>query len=401
MQAVFRLVLEGLAMFAGSWAAGCVPLYVKMDQGKFSILALFGAGLLIGAALAVILPEGIDTLSQSMLSGKHQSDTDEPVESMSSTIGWSLVAGFCTMFLIDNIFPSHHSHDDEGNGMAVQHDNDSAACLEEIPMSDRTDQGAGGGHGAGSELTLNTPPSPYAHQARRSADDSMSSLPIASPINDQHQTQYSGNWQTPQPQWRRVLGQLGQALSPRYLPSTLIGILVHSCADGLALGAAVAASAAQSSSTHDHTSSLEIIVFLALLMHKAPAAFGLITTLKQKGYASYKLGVWLTVFAISAPLAALLTFAVFSIGGPVHHEGDPAVQPWAGIVMLYSAGTFLYVAMAHTLAEAVHQAKTLRAKAKASLHGGNPQAAALSFIDIGVLLLGVILPPLVSMDHDG
>ncbi|KAJ2526734.1 hypothetical protein IWW43_006234, partial [Coemansia sp. RSA 1935] len=142
MQAVFRLVLEGLAMFAGSWAAGCVPLYVKMDQGKFSILALFGAGLLIGAALAVILPEGIDTLSRSMLSGKHQSDTDEPVESMSSTIGWSLVAGFCTMFLIDNIFPSHHSHDDEGNGMAVQHDNDSAACLEEIPMSDRTDQGA-------------------------------------------------------------------------------------------------------------------------------------------------------------------------------------------------------------------------------------------------------------------
>ncbi|KAJ2342041.1 hypothetical protein GGF43_006026, partial [Coemansia sp. RSA 2618] len=368
MQAVFRLILEGLAMFAGSWAAGCIPLYVKMDQGKFSILALFGAGLLIGAALAVILPEGIETLSRSMLTGKQKNDTDELVESMNSTIGWSLVAGFCTMFLIDNLFPSHHSHQNDGDasGAVMQHDNDSAACLEEIPM---TEQDAGGGRVAGSEFTLNNQNNnAYAQHARHSIDDSMSSLPIASPSSpaQQHQEQHSDHlddWQYQQqqqpakPQWRRILGQLSCALSPRYLPSTLIGILVHSCADGLALGAAVAASAAQSSDSHDHTSSLEIIVFLALLMHKAPAALGLITTLKQKGYETYKLGIWLTVFAASAPLAALATFAVFLVAGPTHHQGEPAVQPWAGIVMLYSAGTFLYVAMAHTLAEAVHQAK--------------------------------------------
>ncbi|KAJ2383940.1 hypothetical protein H4S02_005055 [Coemansia sp. RSA 2611] len=396
MIAAVRLALEGVALFIGSWAAGSVPLYVKMDQSKFSILALFGAGLLIGAALAVILPEGVETLSRSLLADKH-ADTDDLVESMNSTIGWSLVAGFCTMFLIDSVFPSHH-HEQSGSDDAAltQHDNDSAACLEEIPMADRADRDAG--PAAQSEFTL------HGQYARRSADDSASELPAASPTPTVHPA--DDGWtqapQTqPQPQWRRILGQLRLALSPRHLPSTLIGILVHSCADGLALGAAVAASAAQSADAAAHTSSLEVVVFLALLLHKAPAAFGLITTLKQRGHAAYKLGIWLSVFAASAPLAALLTFAVFSVVQPKHQAGsEAAVQPWAGVVMLYSAGTFLYVAMAHTLAEAVHQAKLVRARAKASLHNGKPQAAALGFIDIGVLLLGVILPPLVSKDHD-
>ncbi|KAJ1739376.1 hypothetical protein LPJ55_005095 [Coemansia sp. RSA 990] len=392
-------------MFAGSWAAGCVPLYVKMDQGKFSILALFGAGLLVGAALAVILPEGVETLSKAMLAKKAPSP-DDLVESINSTVGWSMVAGFCTMFLIDNLFPSHHTHEEVRQ--EAQPDNDSAACLEEIPMAQR-----GTNIRDTSEFTLHNLPDGYGQRGHTMGDESTSSLSVISPTATlQHQQRdiengHDTEWQqaaASKPQWRRVLGQLLRALSPRYLPSTLIGILVHSCADGLALGAAVAASAAQSSNSpsQDHTSSLEIIVFLALLLHKAPAAFGLITTLKQQGYASYKLSIWLTVFAISAPLAALLTFAVFSMVGstPKAHPGEePAVQPWAGVIMLYSAGTFLYVAMAHTLVEAIHQAKMLRAKAKAGLQSETP-IAGLSFIDIGVLLFGVILPPLVSKDHD-
>ncbi|KAJ2047884.1 hypothetical protein GGI01_002196 [Coemansia sp. RSA 376] len=412
MQAVFRLILEGLAMFAGSWAAGCVPLYVRMDQSKFNLLALFGAGLLIGAALAVILPEGVETLSRSLLSHKTKSETDDTmVESMNTTIGWTLVAGFCVMFLIDNLFPSAHSHADTPDVP----DNDSAACLEDIQMTPRgNDRNLGN-----SEFTLNDARLQYQQNTR--VDDSMASLAIINGDESQHSAMHSDDWrpsaarqqpvQPPrsQPQWRRLLGRLGSALSPRYLPSTLIGILVHSCADGLALGAAVAsAHAADNGKDSDdvHSSSLEIIVFMALLLHKAPAAFGLITTLKQQGYAAYKLSVWLTVFAASAPLAALVTFSIFLLAQPAtpaagHHE-KTGTQSWAGIVMLFSAGTFMYVAMAHTLAEAVHQAKALRAKAKASATGAvKAHAASLSFLDIAVLLLGVILPPLVSKDHDG
>ncbi|KAJ2083956.1 hypothetical protein H4R24_000399 [Coemansia sp. RSA 988] len=418
MQAVFRLILEGLAMFAGSWAAGCVPLYVRMDQGKFCILALFGAGLLIGAALAVILPEGIETLSRAMLANQK---SDDLVESMNTTIGWSLVAGFCTMFLIDNLFPSphadHHPKNDSEHAIGVQ-DNDSAACLEEISMSSQNHHDGS----ADSEFTLHNPHDHFTlqqmdrqyQQRRHSTDGSLSPLPMTTINTREPEVSGSDGWQNQihkQSQWRRILAQLGMALSPCRLPSTLIGILVHSCADGLALGAAVAASAAAQTGTDEHSSSLEIIVFLALLLHKAPAAFGLITTLKQQGFARYKLGIWLTVFAASAPLAALVTFAVFLLVNPTsnQHElremDEPAVQPWTGIIMLYSAGTFLYVAMAHTLTEAVQHAKILKARANTqnisrSDNGGNT-ITSLGLLDIAVLLLGVILPPLVSKDHDG
>ncbi|KAJ2722497.1 hypothetical protein GGI07_003273 [Coemansia sp. Benny D115] len=405
MQALLRLILEGLAMFAGSWAAGCVPLYVRMDQSKFNLLALFGAGLLIGAALAVILPEGVETLSRSLLSKRSAKEsTDELVESMNNTIGWSMVAGFCVMFLIDNLFPSAHSHQEKPYNV----ENDSAACLDDIHMTDRV---AVGGRMGNSEFTLHDPQGPQGH-----ADDSVSSLSIN---NDHVDHQRRDDWaetshEQRRPLWIRIITKTCRALSPRALPSTLIGILVHSCADGLALGAAVASSvaaaAAASSSSQpsavkenkdsgEHTSSLELVVFMALLLHKAPAAFGLITTLKQQGFAPYKLGIWLTVFAASAPLAALATFSVFTLVGNKHRGADAGVEPWAGTVMLFSAGTFMYVAMAHTLAEAVHQAKELRAKAK-SMISGKPVVGSLSILDITVLLVGVILPPLVSKDHD-
>lgn len=51
------------------------------------------------------------------------------------------------------------------------------------------------------------------------------------------------------------------------------GLVVHAAADGIAMGAA--------SSTH-HTD-IEMIVFLAIMLHKAPAAFGLTTFLMQDG----------------------------------------------------------------------------------------------------------------------
>ncbi|KAJ1958856.1 hypothetical protein EC988_000026 [Linderina pennispora] len=412
MQAVFRLVLEGLAMFAGSWAAGCIPLYVRMEASRFNIIALFGAGLLIGASLAVILPEGVETLMRALDANKGTGKGGNPdslIDTINNTIGWSLVAGFSIMFLIDNAFPSHHAHGESDHDQCptAAPANDSAACLDQIQLSAR---------GANSEYTL--------HEAGFRSQQPNDALPFvvgdesrgASPLDSASHDRSSHEWARPgyaQPRWRRMVGQVGSALAPRSLPSTLIGILVHSCADGLALGAAVAAASAavqkkpavgspSAVAADDHTSSLEIIVFLALLLHKAPAAFGLITTLKQQGYAPYKLSVWLTVFAASAPLAALVTYAVFSIfasPAPGHHS---EAHPWTGTIMLFSAGTFMYVAMAHTLAEAIHQAKALRAREKAARQGGSMAnvVGSLSLVDIVVLLFGVILPPLVSKDHD-
>ena len=52
-----------------------------------------------------------------------------------------------------------------------------------------------------------------------------------------------------------------------------IGILVHSAIDGLALGAIAVSD----------NSSLELVVFFAIILHKAPAAFGLTSFLLHQG----------------------------------------------------------------------------------------------------------------------
>ena len=51
--------------------------------------------------------------------------------------------------------------------------------------------------------------------------------------------------------------------------STVIGLLAHSLADGLSLGASSISTAADSSHDHEHAP-LDIIVFLAIILHKAP-----------------------------------------------------------------------------------------------------------------------------------
>lgn len=55
---------------------------------------------------------------------------------------------------------------------------------------------------------------------------------------------------------------------------------MHAAADGVALGAAATTSHAD----------VEIIVFLAIMLHKAPAAFGLVTFLLHEGIDRFVFG---------------------------------------------------------------------------------------------------------------
>jgi zinc transporter 9 len=69
-------------------------------------------------------------------------------------------------------------------------------------------------------------------------------------------------------------------------------------ADGIALGAAA---------TTSHTD-VEMIVFLAIMLHKAPAAFGLVTFLMHEGLDRTRLRRHLIAFSLSAPIAAFITY---------------------------------------------------------------------------------------------
>lgn len=113
--------------------------------------------------------------------------------------------------------------------------------------------------------------------------------------------------------------------------ATTIGLVIHACADGIALGA---------SSTAPSTS-LSLIIFLAIMLHKAPAAFGLTTVLLKQGLSKRTARTHLIMFSLAAPAGAVFTWAVVHALGRARLGGDDGLMWTTGWVLLFSGGTFL------------------------------------------------------------
>lgn len=126
-------------------------------------------------------------------------------------------------------------------------------------------------------------------------------------------------------------GLLEAATSPRRSHSfaTTTGLVIHAAADGIALGA----------STSD--TGLSFIIFLAIMVHKAPASFGLTSVLLKQGLSSRAARAHLLVFSLAAPVGALATFLSVHLMGS-GTSGDTTGTQWrTGILLLFSGGTFL------------------------------------------------------------
>ena len=119
---------------------------------------------------------------------------------------------------------------------------------------------------------------------------------------------------------------------PQRSLSTTLGLCIHAAADGIALGA---------SSSSSSTTSLSLIIFVAIMVHKAPAAFGLTSVLLKQGLGKRSARAHLIVFSLAAPAGALATWIlVRALGGG--SESEPAVMKWwTGVLLLFSGGTFL------------------------------------------------------------
>ncbi|TKX24367.1 ZIP Zinc transporter-like protein 1 [Elsinoe australis] len=113
--------------------------------------------------------------------------------------------------------------------------------------------------------------------------------------------------------------------------STTTGLVIHAAADGIALGASSTAS----------TQKLSMIIFFALMIHKAPAAFGLTAVLLKQGLSKRRAKAHLVVFSMAAPVGALVTwlFAHIIGGGSLGHESKTTFM--TGLLLLFSGGTFL------------------------------------------------------------
>ncbi|XP_030642212.1 zinc transporter ZIP9 isoform X2 [Chanos chanos] len=151
----------------------------------------------------------------------------------------------------------------------------------------------------------------------------------------------------------------------------------NSDADGVALGAAASTS----------QTSVQLIVFVAIMLHKAPAAFGLVSFLMHAGLERNRIRKHLLVFALAAPVLAMLTFLGLSQSSKEALSDVNAT----GVAMLFSAGTFLYVATVHVLPEVGGTGHSHSA--------GGGGGKGLSRLEVGSLVLGCLIPLVLSIGH--
>jgi ZIP Zinc transporter len=79
--------------------------------------------------------------------------------------------------------------------------------------------------------------------------------------------------------------------------ASIFGLLIHAVADGIAMGASIASS----------NPGLRWIIFAAIMIHKAPASFGLCSVLLSRGLLKRDIAKALLIFSLCTPLGAVLS----------------------------------------------------------------------------------------------
>ena len=73
MEGFGGVLVMSLVMLLGSYIAGSIPLFFSLSEEKLQLVSVMGAGLLVGTALSVIIPEGMQTLNMAYRWNTYQS----------------------------------------------------------------------------------------------------------------------------------------------------------------------------------------------------------------------------------------------------------------------------------------------------------------------------------------
>ena len=133
--------------------------------------------------------------------------------------------------------------------------------------------------------------------------------------------------------------------------------------DGFAVGAA----------TRSDSRALGITIAVAMVLHKAPVAFGLATSFMTAKWSWQKSQKALLAFSSASPLAALITYGLIGAIPALSSASSTA------LCVLFSGGTFLYAACMHILPEVVGH------------------DASLNMVQLASVLCGSVLPLLLTL----
>ncbi|KAG0277181.1 hypothetical protein BGZ95_006373 [Linnemannia exigua] len=433
-------------MLIASFLAGNVPLSFHLSEDRLKLISNFGVGLLVGTSLVVIIPEGVETLYSTPKPIKSSSPIGQPpasgINGHNAPIKRAFVLSDTSVAAADNaadglmkrqeefvVLTANHPHlvrdrflQGEGEVKAASYEDNMAATLVEgrssfakrqeivddkggiaqAPTADQeaevgdketerqdaehTDNGADGEEEEEEDeahkyigLALLSgfilmflidqmgPTHAHSHNNHVSVAD----------FTELHNLQLDDN----NIRMPSAAGMNAGGGKKRGNPIT-IGLVVHAAADGIALGASAS------------RPELRFIVFLAIMLHKAPAAFGLSTVLLQHGFSRRQTRQQVGIFALAAPIGALLTYIFIQLSG--QHE-EASLHWWTGMLLLFSGGTFLYVAM-HVMSEMNNSEKGSGSSGYSV--GGAGGEKGLSVVDVLCVIGGMVVPLILSVDHE-
>ena len=259
MSTMLPLILVCLVTFVGAVAMGAIP-FIRSAQGFMSRLedmTGLAAGFLIGAAMLVAIPEGIEMLT-------HATEHELPGQEVEFfAVGIALMLGFVFMMVLEAFRFGHDIHE-EHHDHAVDH-----------------------GH-----EHINHP-------------------------------------------------------SKSVMPA-IIGLTVHAFIDGMVIGASMA----------EGSAALTFTMVLVIMMHKFPAAFSVSAFSLHERHDRNRSKIDLLIFSASTPIAIILFWNLFAQVSAVGR----------GLAVLFSAGTFLYIATVDVL-PAMHVTSKARRVASFVLAG--------------------------------
>lgn len=398
---------------------GNLPLSLSSSLSQLRIrqISLYGVGLLVGASLTIIIPEGVDAVYESGGYDAGEGKTGgHGHEAKSSLVGLALILGFLLMyvvgrldrpkrcltqralrFLIDQLQASHQNHGHVRSsarswtsgmlGSGRRHASVSSAR----PLLTHPTFSVAKRTSASNLRAAAASPSPNPANGQTAMIGGNPKADVSMSIDDEeagehtyggiggnrgyrphddddHDSQAEDYFPTtplhnrmrPSSPYHRSRSSISEKQTQQGMGSswsTSIGLIAHSFADGVSLGASSAtittatssllSAAAVTAAEEDATAaggsrSLDLVVFLAIMVHKAPAAFGLVAVLMSAGLSRSKIRQVLLAFSAAAPLGALATWGLLQLlmrgGGDDEAKQVEKVAWWTGMALLFSGG---------------------------------------------------------------
>ncbi|KAI1811255.1 Zinc/iron permease [Poronia punctata] len=339
-------------MTLASFLAGALPLSMTLSQSQIRLISSIGIGILVGTSLIVIIPEGIEAVAEASMTTHDPHSRTRFAPRSKVMVNWP--EGIVGIKAMPSWGPSEEESQFDASAVVPVPETSGGDTVVNRVLQARdpaVEQGPADVHSPAPDTKAPEPELPTFYiglslilgfvlmflidRLPRHASEnfqpspprhiSLSNLGASSLSTDQEEAEGFLGSLTPTPKQSRSL-------------ATTTGLVIHAVADGIAMGASV--------SSPDKK--LGLIVFVAIMVHKAPAAFGLTSVLLKQGLSKRAARGHLIVFSLASPFGAWLTFILVSfLGGSGSGETR---QWWTGMLLLFSAGTFLYVAM-HAMQE--------------------------------------------------